>query len=151
QGWPTAPPITTAPRPGWGEGTTHHVRAGSMNGQTPSSEVPHVPVLPAEVLAALAPLAGQTIVAATLATGGQARLLAERLGPTGRLVGVDQDAAMLALARPRLEAVPGGGQVNLVQANFDDLRAILNGLGVGAVDGVLADLGICSDQLDVAD
>ncbi|MFN4260080.1 MAG: 16S rRNA (cytosine(1402)-N(4))-methyltransferase RsmH [Gemmataceae bacterium] len=104
----------------------------------------HVAVLPAEVLAGLIPAPGQTIVDATVGAGGHARLLVERLAPTGRLLGLDQDPAMLELARARL----AGGPVTLVQANFDQTRQVLNDLGIDVVDGVLADLGICSDQLD---
>src|SRR5271165_6778953 len=104
----------------------------------------HVSVLPAEVLAALDPRPGQVLVDATLGAGGHARLLAEKLGPTGRLIGLDQDAAMVERARPRLADLP----VTLVQANFEDLRQVLTDLQIETVDGVLADLGICSDQLD---
>src|SRR5262249_44312459 len=106
----------------------------------------HVPVLPAEVLDALAPSPGQTLVDATVGAGGHSGLLAGRLLPGGRLIGLDQDAAMLELARPRLDGLP----VTLVQANFDRLREVLDELGIAAVDGVLADLGLCSDQLDAA-
>ena len=58
----------------------------------------HVPVLAAEVLAALDPQPGQVMVDATLGGGGHARLLAEKLGPTGRLIGLDQDAGMVERA-----------------------------------------------------
>src|SRR5438270_9944578 len=115
-----------------------------MNGDASSPEPHHRPVLPTEVLEALAPVAGQTIVDATVGVGGHARLLAERLGPAGRLIGLDQDPAMLALARPRLEGCP----VTLVHANFDQVPLVLSELGIPAVDGVLADLGVCSDQID---
>ncbi len=110
----------------------------------PAPAVRHLPVLPAEVLAALEPTAGQVLVDATLGAGGHARLLAERLEPAGRLLALDRDPAMIELARPRLEGLP----VTLVHAGFDDLRAVLDDLGLAAVDGVLADLGVCSDQLD---
>jgi 16S rRNA (cytosine1402-N4)-methyltransferase len=122
-----------------------------MNGQAANGGVRHVPVMPAEVLDALAPAAGQTVVDATVGAGGHALLLAERLGPGGRLIGLDQDPAMLDLARPRLEALPSAAPVTLMQANFDRLREVLDELGIAAVDGVLADLGICSDQLDAPD
>jgi 16S rRNA (cytosine1402-N4)-methyltransferase len=104
----------------------------------------HVPVLSAEVLELLAPQPGQTIVDATVGGGGHARLLAERLESSGLLIGLDQDAAMLALARPRLSGLP----VRLFQSNFDQLRHVLDELGIAAVDAVLADLGFCSDQMD---
>jgi 16S rRNA (cytosine1402-N4)-methyltransferase len=115
-----------------------------MNGETSGPGPRHVPVLPAEVLEYLAPAPGQTLVDATVGAGGHGRLLAERVGPVGRLIGLDQDAAMLALAWPRLEGLPA----QLVQANFAQLREVLDDLGVKAVDGVLADLGFCSDQMD---
>jgi 16S rRNA (cytosine1402-N4)-methyltransferase len=104
----------------------------------------HVPVLPVEVLENLAVAPGQVIVDATVGAGGHARLLAERLAPTGRLIGLDQDAAMLEIARPRLRDWP----LTLIQASFDRLRELLDELGIAAVDGVLADVGVCSDQLD---
>jgi 16S rRNA (cytosine1402-N4)-methyltransferase len=103
--------------------------------------------MPAEVLEYLAPVSGQTFVDCTVGTGGHARLIAERVAPGGRLIGLDQDAAMLAIARPRLEGMP----VTLVQANFERLRHVLDGLAIEAVDGVVADLGVCSDQLDAAE
>jgi 16S rRNA (cytosine1402-N4)-methyltransferase len=117
-----------------------------MNVPQPAGGPRHVPVLPAEVLEALSPQSGQVLVDATVGAGGHARLLAERLGPAGRLIGLDRDPAMLELARPRLEGLP----VTLVPANFDRLRTVLDELGVALVDGVLADLGVCSDQLDAA-
>lgn len=108
------------------------------------AEPRHVPVLPAEVLRLLDPAPGATVVDATVGAGGHSRLLAERLGPQGHLIGLDQDAAMLELARPRIQ----GCKVTLRHGNFDGLRDVLDDLGVGAVDGVLADLGFCSDQMD---
>jgi len=107
----------------------------------------HVPVMPAEVLASLSPRPGQIIVDATLGSGGHARLIAEHLGPTGRLIGLDRDPAMLALARPRLADYPA----ILVESNFDQLRDVLDRQEISPVDGVLADLGMSSDQLDDAE
>jgi 16S rRNA (cytosine1402-N4)-methyltransferase len=104
----------------------------------------HVPVLPAQVLEYLAPQPGQVVVDATIGGGGHARLIAERLGPTGRVIGLDQDTQMLARAGVAVQGLP----VHLEHANFDQIRPVLNRLGIEAVDGVLADLGVCSDQLD---
>jgi 16S rRNA (cytosine1402-N4)-methyltransferase len=100
--------------------------------------------MPAEVLAHLAPQPGQIVVDATVGAAGHAQLIAGRLGSIGRLIGLDQDPAMLTLARSRLTGSP----VTLMQSNFDQLRMILDQLGIASVDGVLADLGVCSDQLD---
>ena len=120
-----------------------------MNGPEPGAEPRHVSVLPAEVLEYLAPAPGQVIVDATVGAGGHSRLITECLGPTGRLIGLDQDPAMLTLARRRLEQA--AAPVTLVHANFDQLRGVLDELHIEKVDGVLADLGVCSDQLDAAE
>jgi len=103
--------------------------------------------LPAEVLASLAPEPGQIVVDATVGGGGHARLIAPHLGPNGRLIGLDQDPAMLNLARAGLAQMP----ITLMQSNFDQVRDVLDQLSISAVDGVLADLGVCSDQLDDAE
>jgi 16S rRNA (cytosine1402-N4)-methyltransferase len=118
-----------------------------MTEPTDPAQPRHVSVLPAEVLAALDPRPGQVFVDATSGAGGHSRLLAERVGPGGRVVALDRDPAMLALARPRLEGLP----VTQVHEGFDRLADVLESLGIKEVDGVLADLGICSDQLDAAD
>jgi 16S rRNA (cytosine1402-N4)-methyltransferase len=115
-----------------------------MDGENSIAEPRHLPVLPAEVLEYLAPAPGQTIVDATVGAGGHARAVAERLSPSGRLLGLDQDSGMLDLARPRLEGLP----VTLLHANFEQLREVLREQGIPAVDGVLADLGVCSDQIE---
>src|SRR5215469_8404276 len=99
----------------------------------------HVPVMPHEVMHYLAPEPGQIFVDATVGAGGHTRLLAERVGPTGKVIGLDRDAAMLDLARPRLAGLP----VTLVHADFDQLRRVLADLGLTTVDAVLADLGVC--------
>jgi 16S rRNA (cytosine1402-N4)-methyltransferase len=104
----------------------------------------HVPVLPAEVLTLLDPKPGQTFVDCTLGAGGHARLVAERVAPGGRVIALDHDPGMIELARPRLE----GMGVTTIHAGFDQLRDVLDSLQIPQVDGVLADLGISSDQLD---
>lgn len=118
-----------------------------MSGPSTHPEPRHLAVMPAEVLKYLEPLPGQTLVDATTGAGGHSRLLAERVGPTGRLICIDQDESMLALAASRLEGFP----VTLVHDNFDRLGEVLERLQVERVDGVLADLGVCSDQLDQAE
>ena len=67
----------------------------------PSSEVRHRPVMPDEVLRLLDPRPGETWVDCTVGGGGHARLIAEKIGPGGRLIGLDQDPTML-------EAGPAG-------------------------------------------
>ncbi len=107
----------------------------------------HVPVMLDEVLEYLAPLSGQTIVDATLGAGGHARAIADRIAPRGLLIGLDRDPAMLAVARARLE----DAHLRLFEANFADLRRVLDELGVDRADAVLMDLGVASDQIDDAE
>jgi 16S rRNA (cytosine1402-N4)-methyltransferase len=114
-----------------------------MTPQEPEPVSSHIAVLPVDVLHYLDPQPGQTIVDATVGAGGHARLLAERLGPEGLLIGLDQDAGMLRFAERRLH----GLSTVLVHRNFEDLSDVLRERGVSAVDAVLADLGFCSDQL----
>jgi 16S rRNA (cytosine1402-N4)-methyltransferase len=104
----------------------------------------HVPVLAAEVLALLDPRPGQTVVDATLGAGGHTRLLAERIGPAGRVLALDHDPAMIERARPQLVGQP----VSMFHAGFDQLRDVLDLAHIAQVDAVLADLGVASDQLD---
>jgi 16S rRNA (cytosine1402-N4)-methyltransferase len=107
----------------------------------------HVPVLVREVIDTLDPQPGQVIVDATLGAGGHSALLAERVGPTGRVIGIDCDREMLSLARQRLAGLP----VTFVHGNFADLEQILSNQGIGRVDAILADLGFCSDQMEVGE
>lgn len=104
----------------------------------------HIPVLPAEVVDLLSPMPGDTIVDGTLGGGGHAALLAERVGETGRVIGLDRDAAAAASTGERLAGLP----VEAHHANYADLPEVLAGLGVEKVNGILLDLGLSSDQLD---
>jgi len=79
----------------------------------------------------------------TLGAGGHARALAERVGPGGLVIGIDRDPEAL----DRAEHQVAGLSVRLVQANFCDLPEVLGTLGVDAVDGMVLDLGMSSDQL----
>jgi len=114
----------------------------------------HRPVMVAEVLHWLAPRPGALYVDATVGLGGHAAALLEATGGAASLIGLDQDPEALALARTRLAAVTARlerpGSVQLVQANFRDLRPALQDLGVGDArcDGVLLDLGVSSLQLE---
>ena len=115
-----------------------------MNAEHDVPPPQHLPVLPAEVLQALDPQPGQVLVDATVGAGGHSRLLAEKIAPGGRLIGLEQDPTMIELAANRLQGV----QITLVHTNFGALREVLDQLGVERVDGLLADLGFCSDQMD---
>jgi len=108
-------------------------------------DIQHVPVLLAETLEHLAPERGGIFVDGTVGLGGHAEAL---LGasPDVQLIGIDRDREALARAAERLAGF--GPRVRLVQANFHQLMATLAGLGVRAIAGFLADLGVSSLQLE---
>jgi 16S rRNA (cytosine1402-N4)-methyltransferase len=106
----------------------------------------HEPVLLQECVELLRPRSGAVIVDATLGTGGHAEALLDRIVPGGRLLGIDRDPAALEIARTRLARF---GQAFLaLQGRHEELADLVASAGVGAVDGVLADLGVSSLQLD---
>src|SRR5205814_1312623 len=103
----------------------------------------HEPVLLDEVLGWLAPQPGQIVVDGTLGGGGHTRALAERVGDAGRVIALDRDPAAIDRAEKSLAGLP----VKLAQSNFCDLPELLKEIGIAAVDGILLDLGLSSDQL----
>lgn len=111
----------------------------------------HTPVLLERTLELLAPALqheGAVVVDATLGLGGHSEALLEA-HPTVHLVGLDRDTAALDLAGRRLERF--SARTDLVHAVYDELPEVLDELGIGAVDGILFDLGVSSMQLDEAD
>jgi len=108
----------------------------------------HVPVLLREVLDALRPSRGGLFVDATLGLGGHAEAILSA-GEGVRLVGIDRDPEALAFARERLTRF--GDRFVAVEGRHEELALHLDGLGISTVDGVLADLGVSSMQLDRAE
>jgi 16S rRNA (cytosine1402-N4)-methyltransferase len=113
---------------------------------TPAGE--HRAILVDEVLALLDPQPGQTIVDCTVGWAGHAVELLGHVGPQGRLLGIDFDADHLPRARERLETV--GHPFTLHHGNFAGLAGILATARIDGVDGLVADLGMSSMQLDDA-
>lgn len=110
----------------------------------------HVAVMPAQVLAILSPKPGEAVLDCTIGRGGHAAELIPLLGPGGRYVGLDLDEANVAYARRRLTplAQVAGVELSVEHANFQDARAVLDRLGVGRVQGLVADLGFASTQVE---
>lgn len=106
----------------------------------------HIPVLLAEVLEHLQLSAGARVVDCTVGLGGHAAELLRRIGPTGRLVGLDLDQQNLETAGGRLAEFGRG--VQLVRANFAELEDVLSQTDLGPVDAILVDLGLSSNQIE---
>ncbi|HEX4521159.1 MAG TPA: 16S rRNA (cytosine(1402)-N(4))-methyltransferase RsmH [Gaiellaceae bacterium] len=109
------------------------------------TETDHVPVLADEVLNALAPRPGQTIVDCTFGSGGHSELLAGRLRGEGKLIAIDRDPTVAPYFERfrRTTAV----KARLLHGEFSQVLEQLAANGVRA-DGVLLDLGVSSMQLD---
>ena len=112
-----------------------------------SRNAPHTPVMLREVLEWLRVKPDGTYIDATLGAGGHSAAIAERL-TSGRLISLDRDAQALAMAKERLKIF--GARVRVVQAPFSRIAEVAQELGIPPVDGVLADLGVSSMQLDQA-
>lgn len=111
------------------------------------AEFTHRPVLLEECIEGLAIRPDGIYLDGTLGRAGHSREIAKRL-TTGRLICVDRDQAALDAAQERL--APWMERVSLVHSNFCEIDAILDGLGLSTIDGMLFDLGVSSPQLDDA-
>jgi 16S rRNA (cytosine1402-N4)-methyltransferase len=114
-----------------------------------TSSYRHITVLLDEAVEALAVRAGGCYLDGTFGRGGHSRLILERLGPDGRLLGFDKDPQAIATGNA---LAAEDGRFVVVQRSFAELgeEAAARGLA-GKVDGVLLDLGVSSPQLDDAE
>ena len=85
----------------------------------------------------------------TLGGGGHASEVCRRLGEHGRLIGIDQDQDAITAAGERLAEF--GDKVTIVRSNYEQIKSVLQELGIEKVDGIYLDLGVSSYQLDTAD
>ena len=115
-------------------------------------EFGHVPVLLQEAIDFLAIRRGGTYIDATLGLAGHSQEIARRLGPQGRLISFDKDTRAIEIARKRLSSPPPGmekdwPEITLLHASFAEIGKRMQ---EASVDGILADLGVSSLQLDDA-
>ena len=109
------------------------------------SDFGHLSVMPTEVLHWLQPRADGCYLDGTLGGAGHSRLILEAAAGI-RLIGLDRDPAALTEAARVLE--PFAAQISLHHATYDQAGAVLQQLGIAALDGMLLDLGVSSYQLD---
>lgn len=106
----------------------------------------HEPVLVEPVRRLLELKSGEVVLDGTVGLGGHAAALLPQIAPDGVYIAIDVDAAMLALARARVEPAPAA--VRWFEASYADFPEALEAVGVAQVDAMLLDLGINSAQLD---
>ena len=133
-----------------GEGSTDTPQGVGHGGGRAAS---HVPVLLKEAIDFLAVRRGGTYIDATVGLGGHSYEIAKRLGAPGHLIGLDKDPAALAIARERLTGSAGVSptadwpEITLMQCSFAEVG---KRFGSKFADGILADIGVSSLQLDDA-
>jgi len=109
----------------------------------------HTTVLRDEAVAVIGPVDGGLYLDLTTGGGGHTQALLEASGPTGRVIGLDRDQDALRAASARLAA--HGDRFVPLHGAFGDARAALDGAGFAQVQGLVADLGVSSYQLDTAE
>ena len=108
------------------------------------SDLPHLPVMLAEIVEALAPRPGAWVVDGTFGAGGHSRAFLER---GANVLAIDQDPGAAEYAAA-LAAEGHPGEVRFVAGNFREMERLAASAGVERADGVLLDLGVSSMQLD---
>ena len=112
----------------------------------------HVPVLLQDAIQFLNVREGSVIADCTLGLAGHAAEIARRLGPQGRLIGFDRDPEALELAKARLDQVVGelGSQAPHITLIGEAFSSIKDHVEPASLDGILADFGVSSLQIDEA-
>jgi 16S rRNA (cytosine1402-N4)-methyltransferase len=105
----------------------------------------HTPVLLHEVIDFLNLREGSFVIDGTLDGGGHAAAILEKVGPKGKVLGIDQDEEMIARAKIRFEKEKN---FSCVRGNYAELPEILKREKFGKADGLLLDLGFSSEQLE---
>jgi len=134
-----------------GEGSTDTPQGVGHGG---GREASHVPVLLKEAIDFLNVRRGGIYIDATVGLGGHSYEIAKRLGAPGHLIGLDKDPAALDIARTKLESSAGVSpatadwpKITLLQCSFAEVG---ERFGKNFADGILADIGVSSLQLDDA-
>jgi 16S rRNA (cytosine1402-N4)-methyltransferase len=118
-----------------------HFRA---KGKTPAGT--HIPVLTDTIMTTLAPQPGEIVADCTLGYGGHAALFLEKIGPSGKLIGLDVDGPQLERTRERLSKVIV--PMSFHHCNFAGLGEVMQKEGLEGFDVIFADLGVSSMQID---
>ncbi|MCR5201235.1 MAG: 16S rRNA (cytosine(1402)-N(4))-methyltransferase RsmH [Saccharofermentans sp.] len=112
-------------------------------------EFTHIPVLFEECMQALNIKPDGIYVDCTAGGGGHSGGIAERLNEKGMLISLDKDDEAIAVCRAKAEAT--GKNWKVVKSDFSEITAVLDDMNIDKVDGILADLGVSSHQIDTAE
>ena len=107
----------------------------------------HQPIMPELVVSLLLVRGDGQYVDGTLGSGGHSEAILQKLGPEGRLWGIDRDGDALERSLKRL--APFGGCFRAIRGDYRNMRSLLEAEGVRSVDGILLDFGVSSEQLDL--
>ena len=108
----------------------------------------HIPVLLNESISLLDIKDGGTYVDLTFGRGGHSSLILEKVGKQGKLIAFDMDLDAISYGKAKFK---DDTRVTFIHSSFINLKEKLNELGIDKVDGIFADLGVSSPQLDEAD
>ena len=108
-------------------------------------EFRHIPVLFTETIDSLQIRPDGIYVDCTAGGGGHSSAILAKLNKNGRLIAIDRDPQAIAVLKERFGS---DARVTIVNDNFSNVISILQQLGIDGVDGILADLGVSSHQLD---
>lgn len=108
-------------------------------------EFSHIPVLFNETVESLEIKADGIYADCTAGGGGHSKAIADRLSADGRLVMIDQDPEAIENLKVKFASY---NNVIIIKSNFSDIDSVAGSLGIDAFDGIVADLGVSSHQLD---
>jgi len=112
-------------------------------------EFHHISVLLNECLEGLNINPNGTYLDCTLGGAGHTSEIYKRLNENGTSIGIDRDGNAIEAATARMAGIDGPARFVALRGNFHDAKQLLADAGIGKVDGILADLGVSSHQLDV--
>lgn len=116
------------------------------NGTNEIKKSIHVPVLLQETIDSLLVKKGDVVVDATIGGGGHSFELCRRYGKDIKIIGIDEDESALSQAQEKLKACDA--DISFVRGNFRDVKLLVDRFGIIAVDKIIFDLGLRSDQLE---
>lgn len=106
----------------------------------------HIPIMLEDVLKSIITDKNGIYVDCTLGFGGHSEPILEALSKKGRLIGIDRDQEAIKASKNRLEKY--GERFCAIHGNYKNIEGFLRDEGIDMVDGILADLGISSYQID---